>query len=160
MSTQEPYNFSQLHNEFEFITDNYIQYSFKFTDGAFLLTGLPAYISVFDVSIDVIDLGNYTSPPRDLRAETTVVAIFRQFLKNNENSIVYVCDNLDNKQAARYRKFDTWFNRNKSTDIEKYDTYFIVEELEIYASMIAHRLNPYKEELIKVFTDQTNQYNK
>jgi hypothetical protein len=160
MNTPVPYKFSQILYEYEFVTDNNILYSVKFTDGVFLLTGLSPHIPVFDVSIDVLELGKHSSPPQDLRAEATIVSIFRSFLAEHENSIVYVCDNLDNKQAARHRKFDMWFKRNKSTDIEKYDTYFIVEELEIYASMIVHSLNPFKEELIKVFIEQTNQYNK
>ena len=160
MTTQEPYKFSQILYEFEFVTDNGIIYSIKFTDGAFLLSGLPPHIPVFDVSIDAVSLGRNPSPPKDLRAEATIVIIFHTFLREHENSAVYVCDNLDNKQAARHRKFDMWFNRNKTADIEKYDTYFIVEELEIYASMIVHVLNPFKNELIKVFGEQNNHYNK
>lgn len=160
MNTQEPYSFSQLLNEYEFKTENGILYSVKFSDGAFMFAGLPPHIPIFEVSINVLELGDKSSPPQDLQAESTIVSIFRSFLSEHENSIVYVCDNLDNKQAARNRKFEAWFQRNKSADIEKYDTYFTVESIEIYASLIIHVHNSFKTELISIFLNQQNEYDK
>lgn len=153
-----PYNFNQNDNNFRFETDKGIFYAVSFADGSFYFTGLPPYIPVFEVSITVISLGDYFTPPKDLRVELTIVEIFRIFLSQHENSIVYICDNLDDKQAARHRKFDTWFSKHAQIDIEKYNTYFLVNDLEIYSSLILHSHNPFKEELIRVFLNQANEY--
>jgi Family of unknown function (DUF6169) len=154
------YNFTRHGNEFRFDTDNGIFYSVSFSDGSFYFFNLPLHIPVFEMSIKVVSFGNHLSPPRDRRVEITVVEIFRVFLSDNENSVVYVCDNLDEKQAARHRKFDMWFQRHASKDLEKHDTHFIVDTQEIYASLILHILNPFKQELIKVFLNQVNEYDK
>ena len=160
MTIHEPYNFSQLLYDYEFRTDNGILYSVRFSNGAFMFVGLPPYIPVYEVSIDIIELGNKPSPPKDIRVESTIINIFRHFLMEHENSIVYVCDNLDNKHAARNRKFNTWFQRSKTNEIEKYDTYFTVESIEIYASLIIHAQNSFKSEVINIFLNQQNEYDK
>ena len=49
---------------------------------------------------------------------------------------------------------------NTGKELEKYDTHFIVESVEIYASLILHANNPYKEELVDDFLSQVDEYNK
>lgn len=160
MTIQEPYDFMRFRNEYEFTTSNEIEYVVVFSDGAFLFANLPNHIPVFEVSISVVSLGKNLSPPHDLRAEATFIQIFQDFLIEHQNSIVYVCDTKDNKQGARHRKFDMWFNRNESIDIEKHDTNFIVGELTIYASLIIHVLNPFKESMINILNNQKKEYDK
>jgi Family of unknown function (DUF6169) len=155
-----PYNFLEKDNYYRFETDKGIFYSVSFTDGSFYFINLPAYIPVFEMAIKVVNLGKYMSPPRDLRVEVTIVAIFRLFLAEHENSVVYICDNLDEKQAARHRKFDMWFQGHTNKELEKYDAHFIVDSQEIYTSLILHNLNPFKQDLIKVFQNQANEYDK
>ena len=101
-----PYSFNQQTNDYRFETDNGLFYSVKFTDGSFYFADLPTHIPVFEVSISTISLGDNFSAPKDLRVELTIVEIFRTFFLIYENSIIYICDNLDQKQAARHRKFD------------------------------------------------------
>ena len=155
-----PYSFNQQTNDYRFETDNGLFYSVKFTDGSFYFADLPTHIPVFEVSISTISLGDYFSAPKDPRVELTIVEIFRTFFLIHENSIIYICDNLDQKQAARHRKFDMWFRRHTGKELEKYDTHFIVESVEIYASLILHANNPYKEELVGDFLSQVDEYNK
>jgi Family of unknown function (DUF6169) len=155
-----PYNFLEKENDYRFETDKGIFYSVSFNDGSFYFINLPPYIPVFEMSIKVVSLGKYMTPPRDLRVEATIVAIFRLFFAEHENSVVYICDNLDEKQAARHRKFGTWFNRNTNKELEKYDSHFVVDTQEIYASLILHNLNPFKQDLIKVFLKQAHEYDK
>lgn len=64
------------------------------------------------------------------------------------------------QQAARNRKFDMWFRGHAEKGLEKFDTHFIIESLEIYASLILHTDNSYKDELVKVFQNQANEYDK
>jgi hypothetical protein len=160
MNTQEPYSFIRLLDEYEFTTDNGVKYLVLFSDGTFLFADLPPHIPVYEVSITVISLGGNPSPPHDDRAEVTFVTIFRNFLTQHQNSVVYVCDTKDNKQGVRHRKFNIWYNRNNSVDIEKYDTSFFVGNIVIYASLMLHSLNPFKETMIDVFMNQKNIHDK
>lgn len=155
-----PYSFNQQGNDYRFETDKDIFYSVTFSNGSFYFADLPPHIPVFEVSIATISLGDHISPPRDARVEATVVEIFKIFFLNHENSIIYICDNLDQKQAARHRKFDMWFRSHAGKELEKYDTHFIVATMEIYASLILHSLNPFKDELIRVFLSQVTEYDK
>ena len=153
-----PYKFTNQGNDYRFDTDKGLFYSVKFTDGAFYFANLPAYIPIFEVSISTVSLGDYLSAPKDQRIEATIVEIFRIFFLEHENSIIYICDNLDEKQAARHRKFDMWFRRHTGEELEKYDTHFLVESMEIYASLILHVNNPFKNKLIEVFLSQVDEY--
>lgn len=53
-----------------------------------------------------------------------------------------------------------WFRSHAGKELEKYDTHFIVATMEIYASLILHSLNPFKDELIRVFLSQVTEYDK
>jgi Family of unknown function (DUF6169) len=106
MTTQVPYSFQKFTDFYDFTTENGIDYRVKFADGAFLFVDFPSHLTVYEVAISPIRLGRYTTPPQDPRAEATFIKIFKDFLSEHQNSIVYVCDTNDNKQAARNRKFD------------------------------------------------------
>lgn len=160
MNTVLPYSFNEHDNDYRFDTDKGVFYSVKFADGSFYFADLPPYIPIYEVSISTVSLGDQLSPPRDARVEATIVEIFRMFFLENENSIIYICDNLDRKQAARHRKFDMWFRKHAEKDLEKYDTHFLVETMEIYASLILHSHNSYKDVLVNVFLSQMNEYDK
>ena len=53
-----------------------------------------------------------------------------------------------------------WFRSHAAKELEKYDTHFLVETVEIYASLIIHAHNSFKNELVKVFLNQINEYDK
>ncbi len=162
MSLHLPYNFRQQGNSYRFQTDKGIYYNVEFSEGSFYFSYFPDYLSVFEFSISVVTLGDNISPPLDHRIESTVVSILETFLLNHENSIIYTCETLDSRQKARHRKFDIWFKQNIKSipELEKYDAFITYEELEIISSLIVHKRNPFKDELIKIFFDQADDYNK
>ena len=53
-----------------------------------------------------------------------------------------------------------WFRRHTGEELEKYDTHFLVESMEIYASLILHINNPFKNKLVEVFLSQIDEYDK
>lgn len=56
----------------------------------------------------------------------TVVTIFLDFYKNNDNNVcIYICDSSDSKQHVRKRKFDLWFLQFNKGDFIKIDEKFI-----------------------------------
>ena len=151
MSILQPYSFSQQGNRYIFHTDNSVAYSVEFTDGAYYFFNLPVHISVFEFSVSVINAVDILIHPYDERIEVTIVHILSSFFGDNKNSLIYVCDNLGNRQQARFRKFHSWFKRNKMENLEKYDVVFDTLEMQILASLIVHSQNPDKDLLVSLF---------
>jgi Family of unknown function (DUF6169) len=154
MKVAQTYNFKRLDNEYYFSTDHAIEYLVAFTDASFILIDLPLHIPVFDLSIQT--KSQFT--PFDARVSTTVVAILHDFFAEATNSIVYVCESLDNRQRGRARKFDQWFQLNAHDDFEKYDVEIQEEGMEILASLILKVDNPFRLDLINVFLAQPEKY--
>jgi hypothetical protein len=153
MSILQPYSFDKRENKYIFHTDNSIAYSVDFTDGSYYFFGLPPHITVFEFSVNILHAVDTFIYPYDERIEATIVHILSTFFEDNRNSLIYVCDNLGNRQHACFRKFHTWFKRNKTDKIEKHDIIFNALEFEILASLIVHTQNPDKDLLVKLFFD-------
>jgi Family of unknown function (DUF6169) len=79
------------------------------------------------------------------------VHILSAFFEDHKNSLLYVCDSLGNRQQARFRKFHSWFKKNKTDNLEKYDVIFNALEMQILASLIVHVQNPDKDLLVSLF---------
>ena len=153
MSIPLPYSFTNKNNKYIFRTDNSVAYSIEFTDGVHYFLNLPPHIPVFEFNIKVLNVVDSIGQPYDERIEATIVEILTTFFSYNKNSLIYVCDNLDNRQRVRYRKFDMWFKKNKTALIEKYDIDFSVQDIQILASLIVHAENPDKDLLVTLFFD-------
>jgi hypothetical protein len=153
MTILPPYNYTYESNKYTFETDNSVIYSVEFTDGSFYFFDLPPDVFVFELNIKVLNVGNSFVQPYDKRTEATVVDILSKFFNDNRNSLIYVCNNLDNREHARYRKFDIWFRRNKTLLIEKHDVNFTMQDIHILASLILHVQNSHKDTLVKLFYD-------
>jgi hypothetical protein len=153
MSTLLPYSFTYQDNKYIFRTVNSVAYSVEFTDGVHYFINLPPHIPVFEFNIKVVNVVDSIGQPYDERIEITIVAILSTFFNNNRNSLIYVCDNLDNRQEGRFRKFDIWFKKSKTPFIEKYDIDFTVQDIQILASLIVHAQNPDKDLLVRLFFD-------
>jgi Family of unknown function (DUF6169) len=150
MSILLPYNFTFSEGKYSFLTDNSVIYNVEFTDGSYYFYELPIDVPVFELNIKAL---NALIQPFDKRVEITIVEIISMFFNNNKNSLIYVCNNLDNRQQGRSRKFNSWFNKNATFPVEKYDINFTMQNIIILASLIVHAQNDRKEELIKRFYD-------
>ena len=153
MSILQPYSFIQQGNRYIFHTNNSVAYSVEFTDGAYYFFNLPVHIPIFEFSVSILNAVDILIHPYDERIEATIVRILNSFFENNKNSLIYVCDNLENRQQARFRKFHSWFKKNKSNNLEKYDVVFNALEMQILASLIVHTQNPDKDLLVSLFLD-------
>jgi hypothetical protein len=153
MNTPLPYSFTYYENKYIFQTDNSVAYSVEFTDGTHYFFNLPRHIPVYEFNIKVLNAADSIGQPYDKRIEITIVDILTAFFENHKNSLIYVCDNLDNRQQSRYRKFERWFKKSKTVLIEKYDIDFSVYDIQILASLIVHTQNPDKDLLIRLFFD-------
>lgn len=150
----EPYEFKKVRYQYSFETDNKIQYSAQFKDGSKFFLDLPFYIPVYEFAVLPIGLPKDQTPPLDLRIEMTIGAIIKDFLVAYENSVLYICDMKDKRAATRFRKFNSWYNRQNDLAFKKIDTRFFVFDIEIFASLIVHESNLFFDELIEIFLAQ------
>ena len=160
MSTLLPYSFTNQENIFHFTTDNGIYYNIEFSDASYYFVNFPSYLSVYEFNIKVIQIGEPIAPPQDKKVELTIVSILETFFTTHTNSILYICDNTDQRHHARNRKFDSWFKNSNNTNLEKHDNHFFIESIEIFSSLILHVANPFKQELINLFMNQPNELGK
>lgn len=75
-------------------------------------------MTIYDFVISQPVLSGDSNPPYDRRIEITIVAIISVFLSEKENSVIYICDDSDNRHHIRKRKFDGWFKKNQTGELE------------------------------------------
>ena len=153
MSIPQPYKTIYRANRYFFETDNLVAYSVEFTDSVHYFLNLPPHIPVFEFNIKVLSPVDTFEKPHDARVEATIVEILTTFFSQNKNSLIYICDNLDNRQRARPRKFDGWFKKSNATVVEKYEVDFSFHDIQILVSLMVHSQNPDKDLLVKLFYD-------
>lgn len=51
--------------------------------------------------------------PLDNKVSKTIIHIIESFFSNEENSLLYICDEKGNKAEQRFKVFDRWY-RNSS----------------------------------------------
>ena len=90
----------------------------------------------------------------DYWIKNTVINIIGEILKNDSNSVFYVCDTADGRQNKRHLAFEYWFQKSNSEYkyVKKYD-YCIVSEngYPINASILLNVNNPLANYLIEAF---------
>lgn len=92
--------------DFEFTTSNGILYKTVFIEYGYLFYDYAEIQDkIYTFNIEVIEDENATSS-LDERVGMTIAYIFSKFFENDENAVIYICDNLDERQWARKRKFD------------------------------------------------------
>ncbi len=151
-------------NLWAFKTDNDIEYLIKFETANHHFIALPSFLNIFELSIELQK--DIPLPSLDLRIEKTIIEAIRKLFDDYTNSLLYICDNLDGRHFARARKFNNWFFRHNDGTFEKYDEKVIVkndaDEILSYMpiSLILNAQNPYKQQILNIFTDQIGEYNK
>jgi len=111
---------------------------------------------------------NLKSPPKkrfagtDNRIEATVISIVSGFLESKVNAVVYVCDNSDGKEAARAKKFVSWFNYFEYTSekIIQISNNFKAGDMMIYSALLIHRKNNEIEKIILAYLELTSEEDK
>lgn len=52
----------------------------------------------------------------DKRLALTVLTLIKDFLSAKTNAVVYVCDNIDERHAIRFKNFTNWFDNLEDGD--------------------------------------------
>lgn len=132
-----------------FSTNHNVEYRLTFTDSDYLLNGTVGEGVISNIFSLSIENTNNLFAPNDDYVKETIICILEFFFRNIENSIIYLCDTSDNRELARFRKFNYWFDNKEFSDaFEKLSSIIeIDEETSHYTTMIYHKQNPFSETL-------------
>jgi hypothetical protein len=90
-----------------------------------------------------------------MRVSATIKSIITAFFINSQNSMIYVCDDKDQKGIKRFKVFNRWYVRNISNDIIKKDNVIHCnsnnEDFIIYSSLLYHRNNHNKKTILEIY---------
>lgn len=101
VNAKSPYKIdSDLSGSFFFVTNKHRPYHVAFIeDPLFYEHGIYQYCLETDVHAGA-----------DSHVYEVVVALMEEFFKSSAKGLLYVCDSMDGRQAARNRLFNRWFN--------------------------------------------------
>ena len=160
MSTSlQPYRFITYNPDYySFVTESGIEYICYFTPYGEYFKKYPSAISSQFYSFN-LELANKKIKPKsiDKRIADTVIIIVGDYLSSKTNAVVYVCDNSDGREAARNRKFLSWFDYydHPSSKIVKVTSNFTVGGLFIYSSLLVHKKNKRFNDMVFAYLELT-----
>ena len=149
------YVFDNITNTYNFTTKNNILYRVAFiVDETFSTISGEEIQNVFQI---VIEKANEEIEPLDTKVSRTIENIIERFFIQIENSLIYVCYDLDKKAKTRQDVFERWYKKSCSKeDIIKIDKVIeiIINEFEIqrlYTAFMFHKKNPNFEKLMWIY---------
>ncbi len=98
---------------------------------------------------------NRRPSPSDPKLKQTIIEIIYEYFRSNNYGLVYICETGDNKQQARNRIFQHWFNSSK----ERENYVFLQGEFkdeegnENYGAVIIRKDNPNLNKVIEEFNE-------
>ena len=149
-----PYPLKTIDNlSFEFVTHAGITYKIYFLKASHLFADYQQIkCPVYEINFIPID-GNPFNNISDQKIGATIQLVLSLFFENIRNVAIYVCESLDNRQIARKRKFDAWFDLyNNGSFIKENGTAYIDGDI-IFNSILIHKQNEQIHELIRAFRD-------
>ena len=130
--------------KYQFVTVNHETYIAYFLDAKFYNE---AFKDVYLFNFDIY--GN--KPKYDERISITVCSIIRDFFKQHQNALIFICDSSDGREMGRSKLFHQWYKSFKNLPIHKIDRYCTVEGYNLYSSLLIHKENPRYEAIISGF---------
>jgi Family of unknown function (DUF6169) len=96
----------------------------------------------------------------DKRIAATVVAILKTFLEKKKNAVIYIGDNSDGREKARFHKFSHWFHRYDDGSIIQLKGVVRAGGTDIFNALLIHRENKYLNDFIEAYQILTGVYTK
>ncbi len=151
-----PYSFifDEIAHSYIFTTNNGIEYKVAFIlDYTFSSV---SNIEIEDVYQVIIEKTTEIKEPLDRNVSATISEILSLFFKNKKNTILYICDDLDDRAQTRFRKFNIWYAESDITDIiMKIDNIFVNENIagsaKVFSSLLIHNENENKEVILNIY---------
>jgi hypothetical protein len=132
---------------YQFFTDGGVHYSVGFMEDDILL-------SQNSYQLIIANINNHKSP-RDRKVRDTIIAIVDEFFRNNNSTLLYICEIGDSRQSMRSRLFEYWFSTYKRKALFTMISSSIVDEEGVvnFATIILRNDNPNLSEIIAEFTE-------
>jgi hypothetical protein len=95
--------------------------------------------------------------PLDNKVSKTIINVIETFFSNEENSLLYICDEKGNKAEQRFKVFDRWYRKSQIIDdVIKRDNILKIKVSEsvekiIFTSFLFHKRNKDYEKLIEIY---------
>jgi len=96
----------------------------------------------------------------DKRIGITVATILKAFLHEKENVAVYICDNSDNHEKARFHKFINWFNMYNDGTFIQLRGVIRAGNTNILNALLIHKENKLLNQFIEAYEILTGIYTK
>lgn len=142
---------------FSFTTDRGVEYECNFYSAAEYFVDYPDIapnVFLFNVS----RISKEVIKGIDYRIQFTVVEIVAQFLASKTNAVVYVCDPSDGRDAARFKKFKSWYfyAEHPSHTIIQLTNEVETGGMHFRMAMLVHKDNPRKDRFVKAYFELTD----
>lgn len=96
----------------------------------------------------------------DKRIAETVVNILKTFLDDKVNAVVYICNNSDQREKARFHKFTNWFRIYDDGSIIQLKGVIRAGNTNILNAMLIHKNNSQINQFIEAYEILTGIYTK
>ena len=94
------------------------------------------------------------------RIAETVIIILKNFLGKKANAVVYICDNSDGREKARFHKFTNWFRTYDDGNIIQLKGISRAGNSNILNAILIHKNNPNINRFIEAYEILTGIYTK
>lgn len=98
--------------------------------------------------------------PLDKRIAATVTTILSTFLHEKENVVVYICDNSDKREKARFHKFYHWFKQYNDGSIVQLRGVIRAGNTNILNALLILKDNPLLNDFIEAYEILSGIYTK
>lgn len=145
INCRSPYRLTQIDDmSFSFVTDFGVRYDIGFAQAdVFMKEG------VYHFFIDNIDHKHAPTDPKILRVVTVLI---EEFFRDRLNSMLYICDASDSRQATRDRLYRQWFESYPLNHMMAiYRETFVFHDVTYYTGLLMRNDHPMRDEIANYF---------
>jgi hypothetical protein len=157
----QPYNYLLIKPDYyTFTTDSGTEYQCYFYTAEEIFSDYPSLAQRVYAFNLVLKNNLSFQKGLDKRIAATVTEILKIFLHQKENAVVYICDNSDNREKARFHKFYHWFKHYNDGSIVQLRGVIRAGNTDILNAMLIHKDNPQLNDFIEAFEIITGIFSK
>ena len=148
------YQFELASNIYKFTTKNSVEYRIAFViDETFSAISGIEINNIYQIIIERVTDG---AERFDSLVSLTIKNIVQEFFQNSENSMIYICDDSDNKGITRFNTFERWYWSSQMSEyIVKVDNIIKCNSenqiFTLYTSLLFHKNNINKKTILEVY---------
>jgi hypothetical protein len=161
VSNLQPYNYiTHKPDYYSFTTTGGSEYHCYFFDFSAPFSDYPELApKVFGFNLELKKSASSVTG-LDKRIAVTVSVILKDFLGKHSNVVVYICDNSDNREKARFHKFTNWFKTYNDGSIIQLRGVIRAGDISILNALLIHKDNPLLNDFIEAYEILTGIFTK